>query len=108
MQGVTVSGLKLLSAAALLTLPTTQLHASDLAKSPSKMSSGEIAEYNKGLESSDPAYIKCLRIAETGSLIGKKRVCRTNAQWGAASETANRETRDMIEGMARSGGTNGN
>ena len=82
--------------------------AGDSTKSPMKMSPSEIAEFNEGLESSDPAYIKCQRVAETGSLIGKKRVCRSNAQWNALATSANRETREMIEGMARSGGTNGN
>ncbi|HKY81009.1 MAG TPA: hypothetical protein VJM09_05995 [Sphingobium sp.] len=101
-------GFKVASISVLVTLLPVQAQASDSAKSPSKMSSSEIAEYNKGLDSSDPAYIKCQRIAETGSLIGKKRVCRTNAQWAAASESANRETRDMVEGMARSGGSSGN
>ena len=92
----------------LVVLVPLQAHAADSAKSPAQMSPGEIAEFNKGLDLSDPAYIKCRRVAETGSLVGKKRVCRSNAQWDALANSANRETRDMIEGMARSGGTNGN
>lgn len=101
-------GRKLLSLSLLMTLAPVPAHASDSAKSPGKMSPSEIAEYNKGLDSSDPAYIKCQRVGETGSLVGKKRVCRSNAQWDAATNSANRETRDMIEGMARSGGSSGN
>ena len=103
MQGFNVASLALL----LASIPL-QAQAADSAKPASKMSPGEIAEYNKGLESTDPAYIKCRRIEETGSLIGKKRVCRTNAQWVAMANSANRETRDMIEGMGRSGGSNNN
>ena len=103
-----MSAFKFASLSTLLAILPVQAHATDSAKSPSKMSSSEIAEYNKGLDPSDPAYIKCRRIAETGSLIGAKRVCRTNEQWQVAANSANRETRDMIEGMARSGGSNSN
>lgn len=101
-------GLKVASLSVLLLSVSVPAHAAESTKSPSKMTSKEIAEFNDGLESSDPAYIKCQRVAETGSLIGKKRVCRSNAQWDAIATSANRETREMIEGMARSGGTNGN
>lgn len=85
-----------------------QAYAADSTKAPSQMTSSEIAEFNKGLDPSDADYIKCRRIAETGSLVGKKKVCRSNAQWIAMANSANRETRDMIEGMARSGGSSGN
>jgi hypothetical protein len=101
-------GFKVASFAVLLALVPMQAHAASSAKSPTKMSASEIAEANEGLDPSDPAYIKCRRVAETGSLIGKKRVCRSNAQWDAMANSANRESRDMIEGMARSGGSNGN
>ena len=101
-------GRKIVALSVVLVMAPVQAHAMDSAKVPSKMSPSEIAEYNKGLEQSDPAYIKCRRIGETGSLAGKKRVCRSNAQWEATANSANRETRDMIEGMARSGGTSGN
>ena len=92
----------------LLVVVPMQAQATDSAKSPGKMSPREIAEFNKGLDTSDPAYIKCKRMGETGSLVGKKRVCRSNAQWDAEANAANRETRDMIEGMARSGGSSSN
>ena len=101
-------GLKVASLSVLLLSISIPAHAADSTKSPSKMSSSEIAEFNEGLEASDPAYIKCQRVAETGSLIGRKKVCRSNAQWDAMANSANRETREMLEGMARSGGTNGN
>ena len=99
---------KLASLSILLALVPVQAQAGDATQQPSKMSPSEIADYNKGLASSDPTFIKCRRQAETGTLAGKKRVCRTNAQWEAMADSANRETRDMIEGMARSGGSNGN
>ena len=99
---------KVLPLSILLVLAPMQAHATESAKSPGKMSPKEIAEFNNGLDTSDPAYIKCKRIGETGSLIGTKRVCRSNAQWEATADSANRETREMIEGMARSGGSSGN
>jgi hypothetical protein len=100
--------LKLASLSVLIAIVPLQAHAADSAKPPSKMSPKEIAEHNEGLDQSDPAYIKCRRLEEIGSLAGKKRVCRSNAQWAASADATNRETREMIEGMARSGGTNGN
>jgi hypothetical protein len=101
-------GRKIVPLSILLALVSVQAQAGDSTKTPGKMSPSEIQESNKGLEPSDPAYIKCKRVGETGSLAGKKRVCRSNAQWEAMANSANRETRDMIEGMARSGGTSGN
>jgi hypothetical protein len=75
---------------------------------PSGMSPGEIKAHNAGLESSDPNYIKCRKSEVMGSLVKKERICRTNAQWKEAAALGNEGTRDMVEGFARSGGSNGN
>jgi hypothetical protein len=77
-------------------------------RSPSEMSPGEIKAHNASLETSDPYYIKCRKTEVMGSLVKKQRICRTNEQWKEATALGNEGTRDMVEGFARSGGTNGN
>jgi hypothetical protein len=68
---------------------------------PSKMTSTEIAAFNKGLETSHPYFIKCRKIEETGSLVKKARVCRTNQDWKISSATGNQNARDSVEAMNR-------
>ena len=75
---------------------------------PSEMSSSEIKAHNAGLEATDPNYIKCRKSEVMGSLVKKQRVCRTNEQWKEATARGNEQTRDMVEGFARSGGSSGN
>jgi hypothetical protein len=67
----------------------------------SEMTGKEIDAYNEGRALTDPAYIKCRRIPETGSLVKKNRVCRTNAQWIASSDKGNLNARDTMETLAR-------
>lgn len=76
--------------------------------SPSNMSPSQIKAHNAGLDSADPNYIKCRKSEVMGSLVKKERTCRTNAQWKEANLLGNESTRDMVEGFARSGGSNGN
>lgn len=68
---------------------------------PSEMTGKEIDAYNEGRAMTDPAYIKCRRIPESGSLVKKNRVCRTNAQWIASSDKGNLNARDTMETLAR-------
>ena len=75
---------------------------------PSQMSPNEIKAHNASLEATDPNYIKCRKAEVMGSLVKKQRTCRTNAQWKEANALGNEGTRDMVEGFARSGGSNGN
>lgn len=77
-------------------------------RTPSEMSSSEIKAHNAGLEAGDPNYIKCRKSEVMGSLVKKQRVCRTNEQWKEATARGNEQTRDMVEGFARSGGSSGN
>ena len=77
-------------------------------RSPSEMSSSEVKAHNAGLESADPNYIKCRKTEVMGSLVKKQRTCRTNSQWKDAAALGNESTREMVEGFARSGGSNGN
>ena len=75
---------------------------------PSEMTPSEIKAYNADINADHPYYIKCRKTEVIGSLARKLRVCRTNEQWKEASAKGNENTRDMVEGFARSGGTNGN
>ena len=76
--------------------------------SPSTMSPSQIKAHNASLDPADPSYIKCRKSEVMGSLVKKERKCRTNAQWKEANALGNEGTRDMVEGFARSGGSNGN
>ena len=75
---------------------------------PSEMTPTEIKAYNADIEASHPYYIKCRKSEVMGSLVKKLRVCRTNEQWKEASAKGNDATRETLEGMARTGGTNNN
>jgi len=75
---------------------------------PSEMTPTEIKAYNADIDPSHPYYIKCRKTEVIGSLAKKLRVCRTNEQWKEASSQNNDYTRTTLEGMARTGGTNGN
>ncbi len=70
-------------------------------RAPSLMTSTEIAAFNKGLGNSHPYFIKCRRLDETGSLVRKARVCRTNEQWTRASSNNNQNARETVEAMTR-------
>lgn len=50
---------------------------------PGAMTPAEIRAHNKRLGSNHPDYIRCQRTEATGSVIGIKRTCRTNARWDA-------------------------
>ena len=61
------------------------------------MTSQQIHTYNAALSRDHPAYIRCERQLETGSLVKKKRLCRTNAEWRRVGEIGNDTARDMQE-----------
>lgn len=48
------------------------------------------------LDKNDPNAVRCRRLDETGSLVRKTRVCKTNAEWRAISEQQNRDADDLI------------
>ena len=75
---------------------------------PSEMTPTEIKAYNADIDAGHPYYIKCRKSDTMGSLVKKLRVCRTNEQWKEASSKNNDYTRETLEGMARTGGTNNN
>lgn len=55
-----------------------------------------MAEEPPKLDRNDPNATRCKRIAVTGSLITKQRICKTNAEWRAISEQQNRDADDLI------------
>jgi len=76
-------------------------------RAPSLMTSNEIAAFNQSLANSHPYFIKCRRLEETGSLVKKTRVCRTNVEWEISSSNGNQNARDTVEVMKK-GGVNSN
>lgn len=72
-----------------------------LMKSASAMTPSEIKAFNKDLADSDSRYIRCRRSIETGSLVKKVRVCKSNADWSAAFATGNQNVRDTVDAMSR-------
>jgi hypothetical protein len=75
---------------------------------PSEMTPTEIKAYNADIAKTHPYYITCRKTEVMGSLARKLRVCRTNEQWKESSARGNENARELTEGFARSGGTNGN
>ncbi|WP_422917708.1 hypothetical protein [Sphingobium cupriresistens] len=55
-----------------------------------------LAQDKPALDRNDPNATRCKRIAVTGSLVRKERICKTNAEWRAMSEQQNRDADDLI------------
>ena len=55
-----------------------------------------LAQDKPALDRNDPSATRCKRIAVTGSLVRKERICKTNAEWRAMSEQQNRDADDLI------------
>ena len=70
------------------------------------MTSAQISDYNASLANSDPAFIKCVRLEKTGSLL-KRRVCRTNGDWDSRARVGNLEARDIVDRILTGGSTHG-
>lgn len=73
----------------------------ELISGPIKMSAKEIRAYNAMLPSDHPNYIRCARVEETGSLVKKKSVCRTNQEWARLDTAGNREAREVVENLQK-------
>jgi hypothetical protein len=90
----------LLLAAATAAAPATVPSVEITEPNPKKMSGKEIRDHNAKLTGNHPFFIRCVRSADTGSLVKRKASCRTNEQWAAADEAGNREARDVADRMA--------
>lgn len=64
---------------------------------PVAMTSAEIRRYNASLDRAHPAYIRCERSLETGSLVKKRTSCRTNAEWRRVHDVGNQDARETME-----------
>jgi hypothetical protein len=91
-----------------LAAPAAAVDKQPPSRMPSEMTPTEIKAYNADIDATHPYYIKCRKTEVMGSLVKKLRVCRTNEQWKESSAKGNENVREMTEGFARSGGTNGN
>lgn len=65
---------------------------------PKTMSQSEIRVFNAKLAREHPYFIRCVKRADTGSLVKRNFSCRTNAQWHFTEDRANQDARDTIEG----------
>lgn len=77
----------------------TSLPAGEPPKSsgPVAMGPEEIKAHNANYQRSDPAYIRCQQILQTGSLVKKVKICQTNARWRKTDESGNRTARATVE-----------
>lgn len=73
---------------------------------PIKMKPSEIRAYNSKLTRDHPNYIRCDRVDETGSLVKKSTICRTNQEWSRIESANNEGARDMARDMQK-GWSNG-
>ena len=64
---------------------------------PVLMTAADIKAYNATLSRSDPAYIRCVRTLDTGSLVKKRTSCRTNAEWNRVYAIGNQDARDTVD-----------
>lgn len=67
---------------------------------PKAMTQSQIRAHNALVARNHPYYIRCVKAADTGSLVKRRASCRTNAKWAAADEAGNREARDIADRMS--------
>lgn len=67
---------------------------------PKAMSASQIREHNSKLDRKHPYFIRCVKSANTGTLVARNVSCRTNRQWAIADRVGNDEARDIGDKMA--------
>ena len=67
-----------------------------LASVQATVSAADAASTEK-LDSRDPNYMRCRKILETGSLVKKQRICKTNAEWAKSRDQQQRDAGEFIE-----------
>ena len=75
---------------------------------PKAMSQSEIKAFNAKLASGHAYYIRCVKRAETGSLVKRNFSCRTNQQWQLSEDRANQDARDTIDSVKSKASSQGN
>lgn len=71
------------------------------------MTRAQIRDYNAKLDRAHPAYIRCDRQLETGSLVKKVTTCRTNEEWRRVEGVGNDDARDIVDRVNASGSSRG-
>jgi len=56
------------------------------------------------IDKSAPNYVRCVKVLETGSLVSKTKICRTNAEWRQSNDNGKKNADDII--MHNRGGIN--
>lgn len=82
-----------------LSQATTTLPAGEPVKpaGPVAMNSDQIKAHNANYKRSDPNYIRCEQILQTGSLVKKVKICQTNVRWRKTDDSGNRNARATVE-----------
>lgn len=76
---------------------------------PSRMSNSEIRDHNAKLPKDHRYYISCVKAVDTGSLVARRPVCRTNQTWAAIDAAGRERARDLgDEAVARSASSTSN
>lgn len=85
--------------ATILVLASAPAAAAPVITGPILMKASEIRAYNATLTPDHPNYIRCVRDAETGSLVKRSRakVCRTNQEWARLDANGNENARDTAD-----------
>lgn len=85
--------------ATILVLASAPAASAPVVTGPILMKTSEIRAYNATLTPDHPNYIRCVRDAETGSLVKRSRakVCRTNQEWEQVDANGNENARDTAD-----------
>lgn len=67
---------------------------------PKAMTPSQIRQHNSKLDRKHPYFIRCVKSANTGTLVARNVSCRTNRQWAIADRVGNDEARDIGDKMA--------
>jgi hypothetical protein len=73
---------------------------------PSDMSKSEIREHNAKLTRTHRYYIRCVKAADTGSLVARKPVCRTNERWALLERAGSAQAREMADAAVSNSASN--
>ena len=90
------------------TLPGVNAAQAIVEPDPKAMSQSEIKAFNAKLASGHAYYIRCVKRAETGSLVKRNFSCRTNQQWQLSEDRANQDARDTIDSVKSKASSQGN
>lgn len=79
-----------------LTFATAALADPETVSGPIRMTKAQIERYNASLAKSDPAYIVCISVTKTGSLIAKT-ACRTRGEWDRLARIGGDDAREWVD-----------